>query len=63
VGDASTATPSVVYWGDNTNGTSTFSPSVPTIAAQTITIFGSVLAGQDVATGTYSDSVTATVNF
>ena len=63
VGDASTATPSVVYWGDNTNGTSTFSPSVPTTAAQTITIFGSVLPGQDVATGTYSDSVTATVNF
>jgi spore coat protein U-like protein len=63
VGDSSTATPSVVYWGDNTSGTSTFSPSVPSIAAQTITIFGSVLPGQDVATGAYSDSVTATVNF
>jgi len=36
---------------------------VPSIAAQTVTIFGSVLPGQDVATGTYSDSVTATVNF
>ena|SRR5438132_14247503 len=63
VGNASTATPSVVYWGDNTSGTSTFSPSVPSVAAQTVTIFGSVLPGQDVATGTYSDSVTATVNF
>jgi spore coat protein U-like protein len=63
VGDSSTATPGVVYCGDSTSGTSTFSPSVPSIAAQTITIFGSVLPGQDVATGNYTDSVTATVNF
>src|SRR6266566_2643680 len=41
VGDSSTAAPSVAFWGDNTSGTSTFSPSVPTISAQTITIFGS----------------------
>src|SRR2546427_6002930 len=63
VGDASTAAPSVAFWGDNTSGTSTFSPSVPTISAQTITIFGSVPPGQDVAVGRYTDSVTATVNF
>jgi spore coat protein U-like protein len=63
VGDASTAAPSVVYWGDNTSGTSTFSPSVPTVASQTVTIFGTVPPGQDVAAGNYTDSVTATVNY
>jgi spore coat protein U-like protein len=63
VGDSSTANPTVVYWGDNSSGTSTFSPSVPSIAPQIITIFGSVPPAQDVATGSYSDSVTATVNF
>lgn len=63
VGDSSTATPTASLWGDSTNGTTTFAPSVPTVAAQTITIFGTVPGGQDVAPGTYGDSVTATVNF
>jgi spore coat protein U-like protein len=63
VGDSSTATPTIAYWGDATAGFSTFSPSVPSVAAQTITIFGAVPGGQDVNTGTYTDSVTATVNF
>jgi spore coat protein U-like protein len=63
VGGPGTANPSAAYWGDGTSGTSLFSPSVPDINAQTITIFGTVLPGQDVATGTYSDSVIATVNF
>jgi spore coat protein U-like protein len=36
---------------------------VPSVAAQTVTIFGGVIGGQDVEVGTYTDSVTATVNF
>jgi spore coat protein U-like protein len=63
VGDATVTSASVAYWGDNTNGTSTFAPSVPTVATQTITIFGSVPGGQDAVAGNYTDSVTATVNY
>jgi|SRR3954470_12862769 spore coat protein U-like protein len=60
-GGGVTATASL--WGDGTSGTVTYSPSVPSVAAQTITIFGAVTAGQDVPVGSYTDSVTATVNF
>src|SRR5437868_12744941 len=63
VGDATATAASVAYWGDNTNGTSIFAPTVPTVATQTITIFGSVPGGQDVVAGNYSDLVTATVNY
>jgi spore coat protein U-like protein len=62
-GNSGTASPTAALWGDGSGGTATFSPSVPSVAAQTITIFGAVLAGQDVAVGAYTDSVTATVNF
>jgi len=63
VGDATATAASVAYWGDNTSGTSTFAPTVPTVATQTITIFGSVPGGQDVVAGNYTDLVTATVNY
>jgi spore coat protein U-like protein len=63
VGDSSTASPTIAYWGDGSSGTSTFAPSVPNVSAQTVTIFGAVIGGQDVEIGTYTDSVTATVNF
>jgi len=64
VGGPGATSASPAYWGDGTSGTSTFAPSVPNINAQTITIFGIVPPGQDVAVAlNYSDSVTATVNF
>ena len=63
VGAAASVSASASLWGDGTSGTSTFAPSVPSVAAQTVTIFGAVKAGQDVPVGAYTDSVTATVNF
>jgi len=63
VGAPASVSATASLWGDGTGGTSTFAPSVPTVAAQTITIFGAVTAGQDVPVGAYTDSVTATVNF
>lgn len=63
VGASGSVSPTATLWGDGTGGTGTFSPSVPSVAAQTITIFGAVTAGQDVPVGSYTDSVTATVNF
>jgi spore coat protein U-like protein len=63
VGAAGSVSATASLWGDGTSGTVTYSPSVPSVAAQTITIFGAVTAGQDVPVGSYTDSVTATVNF
>ena len=62
LGAASTA--SALLWGTaaGTNfdaGVWTVSPST----AQVVNIFGSIPAGQDVTTGTYTDTVNATVNF
>ena len=63
VGAPASVSASATLWGDGSSGTAGFAPSVPSVAAQTITIFGAVKAGQDVPVGTYTDSVTATVNF
>jgi spore coat protein U-like protein len=56
--DASRATP----WG-NASG-SWFTPAVaPSKAPRTFPVYGRVAAGQDAPAGSYSDTVTATVNF
>jgi len=63
VGSTPGVTATASLWADGTGGTATFAPSVLSIAAQTVTIFGAVTQGQDVPVGNYTDSVTATVNY
>jgi spore coat protein U-like protein len=52
-------------WGDGTGGTSVFFDPAPPGRDErvTISIFGRIPPGQDVASGTYSDNITATVNW
>jgi len=62
VGASATAT--TTPWGDGTTAGNGFAVvAAPSIASRTVTVFGSIPAGQDASTGTYADSVTATVNF
>ncbi len=50
-------------WGDGTSGTSHYGPANPPDgAAFDLTVYGRVTALQDVAAGTYADSVVATIN-
>ncbi|QJR14831.1 spore coat protein U domain-containing protein [Usitatibacter palustris] len=58
-------TPSTI-WGNGTSGTSLVSGSLPmtiVIRIATHTIYGRIPAQQDVAIGTYSGSVTLTMNY
>ena len=50
-------------WGDGTGGTATRSARVFKNKPWTATIYGRIPPGQDVAAGTYSDTVTLTINF
>lgn len=51
-------------WGDGTGGTSPYTRNNPPNGTDvTITIYGQIPAGQDVRVGTYSDTVSATINF
>jgi len=54
------ATRSIV-WGDGTGGSST--QTVYKNSTATLSLFGQIPAGQDVANGTYTDDLIATVNF
>lgn len=46
-------------WGDGTSGSSRFGPALP----QTLTIYGRIPARQTSPVGSYTDTVTATINF
>jgi spore coat protein U-like protein len=51
-------------WGDGTSGTAVYSrANPPNNSNVNLTVYGRVPAGQDVSAGTFSDTVTAIINF
>ena len=51
-------------WGDGTSGTSVYSiANPPNNTNVNLTVYGRVNAGQDVRAGSFSDTVTAVINF
>lgn len=51
-------------WGDGTSGTSVYQlGNPPNNTNVSVTVYGRVPAGQDVSAGTFSDTVTAVINF
>jgi spore coat protein U-like protein len=50
-------------WGDGTGGTATRSDRVFKNKPWTVTLYGRIPAGQDVSAGSYSDTLTITINF
>ena len=58
--DASKST----IWGDGTGNTSFYSnPRTPVNQNVTVTIFGSIPARQNASVGSYTDSISVTINF
>jgi spore coat protein U-like protein len=54
----------VSIWGDGTGGTSHYGPVVPALASPvTVTIYGRIPARENVSVGSYTDTITATINF
>ena len=51
-------------WGDGTSGTQVYSDANPPNNQNvTVNIFGRIPAGQDVTAGSYTNTITATINF
>lgn len=50
-------------WGDGNSGTSTYSAAPVASGSYTLQIYGRIPRNQDVITGSYQDSVTATINY
>jgi spore coat protein U-like protein len=50
-------------WGDGTGGTQTCTALATVLFPTTVTVYGQLPAGQNVAAGSYSDSVVATIIF
>ena len=51
-------------WGDGTGASQLYvNSNPPNSRTVTVTIFGRIPAQQDVSAGSYSDSITATINF
>ena len=51
-------------WGDGTGGSQVYvNTDVPNLRTVPVTIFGRIPAQQDVSAGSYSNSITATINF
>jgi spore coat protein U-like protein len=51
-------------WGDGTSGTAVYTrANPPNNSNVNVTVYGRVPAGQDVSAGTFSDTVTAVINF
>ncbi len=50
-------------WGDETQGTVAYYRRYGGSGTITVTIYGRISAGQDVAVGTYSDTITVVANF
>ena len=61
VGPAGVATTTV--WGSTAGGSAFAVGAAATVASRTLTVFGSMPAGQDAIAGNYADTVRATVNF
>jgi spore coat protein U-like protein len=53
-----------LVWGDGTSGTSVYQiGNPPNNTNVNLTVYGRVTSGQDVSAGTFSDTVTAVINF
>ena len=50
-------------WGDGTGGTSVYTNSNPPSSNINVTVYGRIPAQQDVSAGSYSDTVSAVINF